>query len=218
MCFYIFFFFFEYRLSINIFRDYTRNWHTARVKKGGLHRSIIGWTFIFIIGRREPADNVKKLLDAVIDEGKFYFESVLFDIVKKIVGRNVGISGIMEMGRMCVMVIRKKRLEFFITLYQDFLGFWSVVSCNIQWNGTAFRDKNNKVEQDNLCIVGVHKSLWKLITKIYIFFWYTYSWIFVKFWIFFFNSMFKIKVPDDFYVIIFAIFRQQYCLYYIKCN
>lgn len=134
------------------------------------------------------------------------------------VGRNVGISGIMEMGRMCVMVIRKKRLEFFITLYQGFLGFWSVVSCNIQWNGTAFRDKNNKVEQDNLCIVGVHKSLWKLITKIYIFFWYTYSWIFVKFWIFFFNSMFKIKVPDDFYVIIFAIFRQQYCLYYIKCN
>lgn len=33
----------------------------------------------------KPADNVKKLLDAVIDEGKFYFESVLFDIVKKIV-------------------------------------------------------------------------------------------------------------------------------------
>lgn len=56
------------------------------------------------------------------------------------------------------MVIRKKRLEFFITLYQGFLAFWSVVSCNTEME-LLFEIKIIKVEQDNLCIVGLRKSL-----------------------------------------------------------
>lgn len=90
------------------------------MKKGALYRSA---GVLFSIGRREPTrDNVKNLLDAVIDEGKFYFESVLFDIAKKIAALEEMLV-LWKWGRMCVMVIRKKRLEFFITLYQGFLGF-----------------------------------------------------------------------------------------------
>lgn len=86
---------------------------------------------LFSIGRREPdeRDNVKNLLDAVIDEGKFYFESVLFDIAKKI-GRNVGTCGIMEMGVDVRDGDKEKAIGIFYNLVPRFLGFWSVLSCN----------------------------------------------------------------------------------------
>lgn len=174
MCFYdlFLFFFFEYRLSINIFfvpLDYTRNWHSV-MKKGALHRSIIGWTFIFNRATR-ASRQCEKALRCRDWWGKILFRKCFVWYRKEdgCVGRNVGTSGIMEMGRMCVMVIRKKRLEFFITLYQGFLAFWSVVSCNTEME-LLFEIKIIKVEQDNLCIVGLRKSLWKLIGKIYIFF------------------------------------------------
>lgn len=138
MCFYdLSFFFFFFWISIidqYIFRAawLHSNWHSV-IKKGALHRSIIGWTFIFNRATR-ASRQCEKALRCRDWWGKILFRKCFVWYRKEdgCVGRNVGTSGIMEMGRMCVMVIRKKRLEFFITLYQGFLAFWSVVSCNTE--------------------------------------------------------------------------------------
>lgn len=95
------------------------------MKKGALHRSIIDAEFVYFRSRARRQCE-KALRCVVIDEGKFYFESVLFDIVKK---RKVALEEMLELmvlwkwGRMVRDGDKEKAIGIFYNLVPRFLGF-----------------------------------------------------------------------------------------------